>query len=127
MDAWKAKQAGFMEKYSKQTGVMTNEYGLHFKSLFEGPEGGASPAIWDAVRVRYRGRLITGREFDASFTYADYAEFPLMRVIRGWTQGLRNMSVCDEYEFVIPAELAYGAREGMEDIPPNSTLVFEVQ
>jgi FKBP-type peptidyl-prolyl cis-trans isomerase FkpA len=87
---------------------------------------GLKPKATDRVRVNYAGTLIDGTEFDSSYKRGKPAEFPLNGVIKGWTEGLQLMSPGSKYRFFIPSELAYGSRE-VSTIPPNSTLIFEVE
>jgi len=75
----------------------------------------------DTVKVNYRGTLIDGKEFDKN----DGIEFPLNRVIRGWTEGMKLVGEGGKITLVIPAELAYGER-GPREIGANSTLIFDV-
>lgn len=75
----------------------------------------------DTVKVNYRGTLIDGTEFDKN----DGIEFPLNRVIRGWTEGMKLVGEGGKITLVIPAELAYGQR-GPRNIGTNSTLIFDV-
>jgi len=78
------------------------------------------------VRVHYEGRLVDGTIFDSSYERGVPAEFPLGMVISGWTEGLQLMSVGSKYKLYIPYELGYG-ESGMRQIPPYSTLIFEVE
>jgi FKBP-type peptidyl-prolyl cis-trans isomerase len=71
--------------------------------------------------------LLDGTVFDSSVQRGEPISFPLDRVIPGWTEGLQLMKVGDKFKLVIPAELAYGANSPSSKIPPNSTLVFEVE
>ena len=75
----------------------------------------------DTVKVNYRGTLIDGKEFDAN----DGITFPLNRVIKGWTEGMKLVGEGGKITLVIPANLAYGER-GPRDIGTNSTLIFDV-
>ena len=75
----------------------------------------------DTVKVNYRGTLIDGKEFDKN----EGIEFPLNRVIRGWTEGMKLVGEGGKITLVIPAELAYGER-GPREIGANSTLIFDV-
>ncbi len=75
----------------------------------------------DTVKVNYRGTLIDGTEFDKN----EGIEFPLNRVIRGWTEGMKLVGEGGKITLVIPANLAYGER-GPRNIGANSTLIFDV-
>lgn len=88
---------------------------------------GAEAARGSIVAVRYRGTFTDGREFDAS--RGDPFRFPLGEgvVIEGWDQGLLGMKVGGKRRLRIPPELAYGEAGSPPEIPPNSTLVFEVE
>ena len=89
---------------------------------------GRQPVATDIVRVHYRGTFIDGREFDGSWARGEPAEFPLNRVIKGWTEGVALMREGERFEFVIPAARGYGERSvGGGEIPPNSTLLFTVE
>jgi FKBP-type peptidyl-prolyl cis-trans isomerase FkpA len=118
----------YQAENAKKEGVTVTESGLQYEVLQEGPEGGAQPAATDLVEVHYHGTLISGEVFDSSVDRGEPLVLPLNRVIAGWTEGVQLMSVGDKYRFVIPADLAYGERgAGNGQIPPNATLVFEVE
>lgn len=103
---------------------VTTASGLVYQSIEEG--SGASPMPTDVVRVRYRGTFADGREFDSSRNAA--VEFPLNRVIKCWTEGLQLMKPGGKAELVCPPEIAYGEKgAGNGAIPPNATLLFEVE
>ena len=87
---------------------------------------GAVPAASDTVSVNYRGTLLDGTEFDSSYKRGQPASFPVGGVIRGWTEALKSMPVGSKWKLFIPSELAYG-EPGNRGIPPNSTLIFEVE
>ncbi|MCS6190271.1 FKBP-type peptidyl-prolyl cis-trans isomerase [Shewanella baltica] len=114
----------FLEENKAKTGVVTTESGLQYEVLTPGT--GEKPAAEDTVEVDYVGTLIDGTEFDSSYKRGQTAKFPLNRVIPGWTEGVQLMPVGAKYKFVIPANLAYGERD-TGTIPPNSTLIFEVE
>lgn len=122
VDANRNKQEGdqFLSNNMQKPGVTTTPSGLQYEVLKEGT--GASPKATDTVTVNYRGSFITGGEFDSG----QGISFPLNGVIPGWTEGLQLMKEGAKYKFVIPPELAYGARGAGRVIPPNATLVFEV-
>jgi FKBP-type peptidyl-prolyl cis-trans isomerase len=72
--------------------------------------------------------LIDGTEFDSSFRHGQPATFPIDHVIKGWTEALQLMNVGSKWELTIPSDLAYGPQgAGNGAIPPNATLVFEIE
>lgn len=115
----------FLEENKSKEGVKTTASGLQYKVLKEGT--GASPKATDTVKVNYRGTTIDGTEFDSSYKRGEPATFPVNRVIKGWTEGLQLMKVGSKYQFVIPADLAYGERGAGSDIGPNAVLLFDVE
>ncbi|MCP5559709.1 MAG: FKBP-type peptidyl-prolyl cis-trans isomerase [Verrucomicrobiaceae bacterium] len=115
----------FLEENAKKEGVKTTASGLQYLVLTEGE--GKSPKAKDTVVVHYRGTSITGAEFDSSYSRREPAEFPLNRVIKGWTEGVQLMKEGSKFRFFIPPNLAYGTRGAPPDIAPNETLVFEVE
>jgi FKBP-type peptidyl-prolyl cis-trans isomerase FkpA len=121
-----AKAAGqaYLDENAKKEGVSVTESGLQYEVL-QAAEG-AKPAATDTVKVHYTGTLTDGTKFDSSVDRGEPVEFPLNRVIPGWTEGVQLMNVGSKFRFTIPSELAYGERD-MGTIPPNSVLVFEVE
>ena len=91
--------------------------------------GGAEATPGKTVHVHYTGWLTDGTKFDSSLDRGDPFTFPLGagRVIKGWDQGVAGMKVGGKRKLTIPPELGYGARGSGAAIPPNSTLVFEVE
>ena len=122
-----AKEAGskFLEENGKREGVHTTSTGLQYVIEKEGT--GKQPKATDNVTVHYTGRLLDGKVFDSSVSRGEPATFPLNRVIPGWTEGLQLMKEGAKYTFFIPSDLAYGAQGAGRDIPPHSTLIFEVE
>lgn len=114
----------YLEDNAKKEGVTVTESGLQYEVL-QAAEG-AKPAATDTVKVHYTGTLTDGTKFDSSYDRGEPAQFPLNRVIPGWTEGVQLMNVGSKFKFTIPAELAYGERD-MGVIKPNSVLVFEVE
>jgi FKBP-type peptidyl-prolyl cis-trans isomerase len=107
-------------------GLKTTASGLKYTVLQKGT-GKVNPKATDEVAVHYHGTLLNGTVFDSSVDRGNPASFPLNGVIPGWTEGLQLMVVGDKFKFEIPANLAYGERSPSPAIPPNSTLVFEVE
>lgn len=125
---WEAGQQAYLDWSAARPDWTTTDSGLQYKRVSEAHPDGAQPAATDTVRVHYRGVFIDGREFDSSYSRNEPAEFPLNRVIPGWTEGVALMREGETFDFVIPAELAYGSRVmGGGDIPANSALRFRVQ
>ena len=115
----------FLAANKVKEGVKTTASGLQYKVLTPGK--GATPKLEDKVKVHYRGTLLDGNEFDSSYSRNEPIVFPLKGVIPGWTEGLQLMPVGSKYQFVIPANLAYGQQGAGAKIGPNSTLIFEVE
>ncbi len=120
------KEAGdkFLAENGKKAGILTTASGLQYEIIKAG--AGVKPAASDMVKVHYKGTLLDGKEFDSSYKRNEPATFGVGQVIKGWTEGLQLMPVGSKYKFYIPYNLAYGA-QGTPDIPPFSTLVFEVE
>lgn len=115
----------FLEKNKTEDGVVTLDSGLQYKIIAKGT--GASPTETDTVKVHYRGTLLNGVEFDSSFKRNEPVEFPVNRVIPGWTEALQLMKVGSKWQIFVPSDLAYGERGAGDSIGPNSLLIFEVE
>lgn len=116
----------FLEENAGKEGVQTTASGLQYQVLEQG--SGAKPGAESVVKVHYKGELLDGTVFDDSSQRSEPATIPLQQVVPGWSEGIRLMNPGSRYRFWIPAELAYG-EQGTPGgpIPPNSTLVFDVQ
>jgi FKBP-type peptidyl-prolyl cis-trans isomerase len=100
--------------------------GLEYCVLKPGKTDEAGPGPSDFVEVHYTGWLTTGKKFDSSRDRNQPTSFRLDQVIKGWTEGLQLMTPGARFKFTIPPELGYGEQDkGV--IPPNSTLVFDVE
>ena len=119
-----AEGTAFREKAAQEEGAVQTASGLIFKELRAGT--GVSPKATDRVKVHYHGSLIDGTVFDSSVERGEPITFALGEVVKGWTEGLQMMKVGGKAKLTISPELAYGPG-GREGIPPNATLVFEVE
>jgi FKBP-type peptidyl-prolyl cis-trans isomerase FkpA len=116
---------GQTDAAKQEPGAVTTQTGLIFNQQKEG--SGKSPGPTDTVTVHYRGTLPDGREFDSSYKRGQPATFALNRVIPCWTEGLQRMKPGGKAKLVCPPSIAYGERGAGGVIPPNATLVFEVE
>jgi len=116
----------FLKENASKEGVKTTPSGLQYKITKEG--AGKSPKATDTVVVHYRGTLLDGKEFDSSYKRNEPAEFPLNRVIPGWTEGLQLLKEGGKATLYIPSKLGYGPR-GTPGGPigPDEALTFEVE
>ena len=119
------KGKAYLAENAKKEGVKVTASGLQYEVIKEGT--GKKPAATETVSVHYEGTLINGQVFDSSIRRGQPVEFPLNRVIPGWTEGVQLMSVGSKYRFVIPSNLAYGEHGAGGAIGPNETLIFEVE
>lgn len=99
--------------------------GIVITTLKEG--AGDRPKATDTVKVHYRGTLTDGKEFDSSYKRGEPTSFPLNRVIPCWTEGVQTMKPGGKVKLLCPSNLAYGPRGIPGTIPPDATLVFEVE
>ena len=108
------------------TDTITTASGLQYHVIAEG-SGTESPGPDSVVSVHYRGKLTDGFEFDSSYKRNQPATFPVNGVIRGWTEALQLMKVGDKWELTIPPDLGYGSQGAGSTIPPDATLIFEIE
>jgi FKBP-type peptidyl-prolyl cis-trans isomerase FklB len=120
-----AEGKAFLTANAKKEGVKTLPSGLQYKVLTEGK--GKTPKKSDTVTVHYRGTFMNGTEFDSSISRGQPATFKVDGVIPGWTEVLQLMKEGAKWQIFVPAELAYGERGMPPRIPPQSTLVFDVE
>ena len=108
-------------------GFDKTESGLRYKMIQKG--NGKKAENGKTVSVHYSGQLENGKVFDSSYTRKKPIEFPLGRgnVIEGWDEGIALLQVGDKARFVIPSHLGYGSRGAGGVIPPNATLIFDVE
>ena len=120
------QEKAFFAMNGKKPGVVTTASGLQYQVVTQGT--GAKPKATDNVSVHYTGTLLDGTEFDSSYKRNEPAQFVLGSVVPGWQEALQLMPVGSKYKLWIPAKLGYG-EQGTPGgpIPPNSTLVFDVE
>ena len=124
-DRQKAASAEFLAKAAAEPLNMKTDSGIVYRELTAGT--GPMPKATDQVKVHYRGTLVDGTEFDSSYKRNEPATFPLNGVIKCWTEGVQKMKVGGKAKLTCPPAIAYGERGAGGVIPPNATLVFEVE
>ncbi len=124
MEKNRAAGAEFLKNNAKSKAIYTTKSGLQYKILKQGE--GKRPTANSTVKVHYTGTLIDGTKFDSSYDRGEALEFPVGGVIPGWTEGLQLMNEGSKYILYIPYNLAYG-EQLVGEIPPCSTLIFEVE
>jgi FKBP-type peptidyl-prolyl cis-trans isomerase FkpA len=115
----------FVEKAAKEKGAVKTASGLIYLSQKEG--SGSSPVATDKVTAHYSGALVNGTVFDSSYKRGQPAELALNSVIKCWTEGIQMMKPGGKARLICPPDIAYGERGAGGLIPPNATLVFDVE
>lgn len=123
-EIYKQKNLDFLDEISKQEDIKRITNGLYYKVLQAGD--GMQARTNSVVSVYYTGRLINGRIFDSNVEQSYPDAFHLTKLIRGWQAAIPYMCVGDKWEIYMSAEMGYGSR-GMDSIPANSTLIFEIE
>jgi FKBP-type peptidyl-prolyl cis-trans isomerase FklB len=121
----KAEGMKYLTENAKKEGVVKLPSGLQYQIIKKGD--GAIPKATDKVNVHYHGTLINGQIFDSSVDRGTPATFGVTQVISGWVEALQLMPVGSKWKLTIPSDLAYGERGAGENIPPFSTLIFDVE
>jgi FKBP-type peptidyl-prolyl cis-trans isomerase FklB len=122
----KAEGKKFLAENAKRKGVVITPSGLQYEIMKVGTDT-VKPKINDKVKCHYHGTLINGTVFDSSVDRGEPISFDVNGVISGWTEALQLMTVGSKWKLYIPSELAYGDRQMGPNIPPGSTLIFEVE
>lgn len=99
------------------------------KKITRQGDGRQYPQAGQTVNVHYSGYLTNGKKFDSSVDRGQPFSFQLGvgQVIKGWDLGVASMSLGESARFILPSEYGYGMRGAPPDIPPNATLIFDVQ
>ncbi len=121
------KNRQFLLENAKKPGVITTASGLQYRVKEDGRGQGKHPGLSDRVLVHYSGKLIDGTGFANSRQRGTPDYFQVDKVIKGWTEALQLMRQGDHWQIVVPAELAYGESGSGTSIPPNSTLIFDLE
>jgi len=122
-----ASDAEWLKGNAANEGVVSLPSGLQYKILDSGPADGAKPSKADSCTCHYTGTLVSGSTFDSSRTRGKPATFTPSGVIAGWTEALQLMRPGDRWMLYIPANLGYGSRGAGARIPPDSTLIFDLE
>ena len=117
---WKILNQQWIEKHKDDVGFNQTESGLCYKVIHQGEMG--KPDVNSVITVKYKGTLIDGTVFDKNDNFTQ----SLASLVSGWVEGVRKMNVGGKYIFYIPSDLGYGD-EAYGDIPPHSTLIFEIE
>lgn len=115
----------FLASNAKKSEIKTTATGLQYQVISQGV--GKKPSAQSNVEVHYEGRLLDGTVFDSSIARDEPAHLSLNKVIKGWQEGMQLMPEGSKYRFFIPAKLAYGELGSGEAIPPNSTIIFDIE
>lgn len=121
----KEQSEKFLQANKEKAGVKITASGLQYEVVASGT--GKSPTTADRVTVHYTGKLTDGTVFDSSVKRGQPATFRVNQVIPGWTEALQMMKEGDKWILYIPYSLGYGERGEPPQIPPFSTLIFEVE
>lgn len=122
-EEYKQRNIDYIKEVALQPGIATLPEGALYKVIKSGE--GVSPIATNVISVYYKGSLINGRVFDSNLSQPCPEPFRLSEVIKGWQIALPRMRVGDTWEIYLPASLGYGSK-GVDGIPRNSTLIFEI-
>lgn len=115
----------FLAANKTKEGVVTLPSGVQYKVLKEG--NGEKPELDEMAICNYRATLIDGTEFDSSAKHNGPATFAIRGMVKGLAEALQLMPVGSKWQIFVPPQLAYGENGGGQMIPPNATLIFEVE
>ncbi len=115
----------YLSSNRQKDGVVELESGLQYRVME--PGDGPNPAPEDTVLVHYRGMLVSGEEFDSSYSRGQPTTLQVSQVIPGWREALALMSPGAKWQVVVPSDLAYGDAGAGGTIGPNETLIFDIE
>ena len=115
----------FLTENKNKEGMITLASGLQYQVINEG--AGEPPKINDLVLTHYKGEFIDGHVFDNSYERGKPQPFPVNQVIVGWSEALQLMKPGSKWKLFVPSYLAYGETGFQREIPPNATLIFEME
>jgi FKBP-type peptidyl-prolyl cis-trans isomerase FklB len=121
-----AEGDAFMEKNKERKGVKTLPSGLQYEVL-KGSDSGATPGPKDAVRVHYAGTLLDGTFVESSLAHGEAVRVNMSVALKGWQEALTHMKEGEKWRLFVPPELAYGEKGLRDKVPPQSTLIYELQ
>jgi len=121
-----AQGQAFLEKNKQRPGVKTLPSGLQYEVLEESSSG-ATPDPKDAVRVHYAGTLLDGTFVESSLAHGDAVRVNMGVALKGWQEALTHMKEGEKWRLFVPPELAYGEKGLRDKVPPQSTLIYELQ
>jgi FKBP-type peptidyl-prolyl cis-trans isomerase len=125
-EQWVQGNQAYLAWSGARPGWKTTPSGLQYHIVTKAKASAPKPEPGAVVTIHYVGTFIDGRKFDSSRDRGEPATFPLDRLIKGWQEGVPMMRKGETWDFVIPAELAYGDRN-RDPIPNGSTLLFEIE
>ncbi|MGB1222229.1 MAG: FKBP-type peptidyl-prolyl cis-trans isomerase, partial [Alcanivoracaceae bacterium] len=121
-----AQGDAFMEKNKQRPGVKTLPSGLQYEVLKESSSG-ATPGPKDAVRVHYAGTLVDGTFVESSLAHGEAVRVNMGVALKGWEEALKHMKEGEKWRLFVPPELAYGKKGLRDKVPPQSTLIYELE
>lgn len=123
----KEQGTAFLEGNKNKPEVVALPSGLQYKILSQGNGEGASPTLFDVVKIHYKGFSTDGRILDSSYTRGEPVTIPVNQAIPGWAEALQKMHVGDKWQLFVPSYLAYGPTGMPPQIGPDMTLIFELE
>lgn len=117
----------FLKENKKREEVITTASGLQYEVLGSGPVFGTEPKPHSKCVCHYKGTLLTGEEFDSSYSRGAPTTFQPNQVVAGWSEALQLMKPGDKWRLWLPSELAYGDKGAGKQIPGGAVLVFDLE